>query len=82
VSLSPESGSSVPVLMNYEQAAAYLGTSPRHLRRLWVERRIGGVKLNKLVRFRQKDLDAFIEANFYPPLPRLSNELRQFGKPS
>ena len=82
MSLSQESNSCEPVLMNYEQAAAYLGTSPRHLRRLWVERRIGGVKLNKLVRFRRKDLDAFIEANFYPPLPRLSNELRQFGKSS
>ena len=63
--------------MNYEQAAAYLGTSPRHLRRLWVERRIGGVKLNKLVRFRRK-----ISTHLLRPIStlryRLSNELRQF----
>lgn len=51
------------VLFDKAGAATYLGTSERHVERLWAERRISGVKLGKFVRFRQRDLDAFVERN-------------------
>ncbi len=44
-------------------AAAYLNTSIRHLERLWTERRITGVRIGRKIRFAQRDLDAYIEAN-------------------
>lgn len=42
-------------------AAEYLGTSVRHLERLWAERRIAGCKIGRKVRFTKRDLDDFIE---------------------
>ena len=50
-------------LMNYAEAAAYLGTSERHIRSLWQERRLTAVKIGRRVRFAKQDLDAFIERN-------------------
>lgn len=50
-------------LMNEEEAAAYLSTSTRHIKRLIYERRIGFVKIGRYNRFRRLDLDRFIEAN-------------------
>jgi len=52
-------------LLDLAQAAKYLGTSERHVRRLWQERRIAGVKVGRRVRFTRRDLDAFIEKNRY-----------------
>jgi excisionase family DNA binding protein len=49
-------------LLDYSQAAEYLGTTERHMRRLRHERRISSVKVGGKVRFDRKDLDAFIEA--------------------
>lgn len=45
------------------EAAEYLGTSPRHIRRLVTERKITFVKIGGKVRFKKADLDAYIEAN-------------------
>jgi excisionase family DNA binding protein len=50
-------------LLDIPQAAAYLGTTERHIQRLWSERRITGVKIGRKVRFRAADLDAWIDAN-------------------
>ncbi len=50
-------------LLSLAQAAIYLGTSERHLRRLWQERRVAGIKVGRRVRFTVEDLDAFIERN-------------------
>jgi excisionase family DNA binding protein len=44
-------------------AAQYLGTSERHIERLWSERRLAGCKIGRKVRFRQRDLDDYIERN-------------------
>ena len=50
-------------LLDLAQAARYLGTSERHLRRLWDERRITAIKIGRRVRFAHRDLDAFVEAH-------------------
>ncbi len=52
-----------PALLDKTAAAEYLGTSVRHVQRLWAERRIPAVKLGRKVRFRVADLDAWISAN-------------------
>ena len=52
-------------LLDLVQASRYLGTSERHLRRLWQERRIAAVKVGRRVRFTRRDLDAYIDANRY-----------------
>jgi excisionase family DNA binding protein len=50
-------------LLDMSRAARYLGTSERHLRRLWQERRVTAIKVGRRVRFTRPDLEAFIEAN-------------------
>ena len=50
-------------LYDWTKAAEYLGTSERHLKRLWAERRIGGSKVGRFVRFSQRDLDLYIDQN-------------------
>ena len=52
-------------LLDYEAAALYLATTPRHLRRLWTDRRINGVKVGRYVNFRRVDLDEFIMHNLH-----------------
>jgi excisionase family DNA binding protein len=54
-------------LMNYGQAAQYLGTTERHVRRLREYEEIEFVKVGRLVRFRPEALDAYIEANTVHP---------------
>lgn len=49
-------------LLDTEQAAEYLGTSARHLRRLRAERIVPALRLGGLVRFHPDDLDAFVES--------------------
>ena len=49
-----------------EEAAEYLGTTPDTLR-VWVsKRRVPFVRVGRLVRFRKKDLDQWLEKNFVP----------------
>lgn len=50
-------------LLDLEEAAAYLGTSTRHIRQLWAERRLTAVKVGRLVRFDPRDLDSYIETH-------------------
>lgn len=55
-------------LIGIAEAAAYLDTSERHLRRLYSERRIAFVKVGKYVRFVRSDLDAFVAARRIEPV--------------
>ena len=50
-------------LYDIEGAAEYLTTTPRHIKRLWAERKLPAVKLGGKVRFKQSDLDLFIARN-------------------
>lgn len=49
-----------------DQAAAYLGCTPLTLRAWVSKRKVPFVKLGSLVRFRQRDLDEFLEQNSVP----------------
>jgi excisionase family DNA binding protein len=49
-----------PELFNITDAAAYLSTSVRHMRRLVLERRIPYHHIGMYLRFARADLDAFI----------------------
>jgi excisionase family DNA binding protein len=53
-------------LLTVEAAADRMGTSVRFVRRLIAERRIGFIKLGRLVRIAESDVDAFIEAGRMP----------------
>jgi excisionase family DNA binding protein len=48
-------------LISVDEAAAWLGTSPRFVRRLVAERRIAYTKVGRHVRFLPSDLQAFID---------------------
>jgi excisionase family DNA binding protein len=50
-------------LLEYDKAGAaeYLGTSQRHIERLWAERKIAGFKVGRFVRFKKSDLNAYAE---------------------
>mgnify|MGYP006274266943 CR=1 FL=1 len=50
-------------LLTLQQAADYVSTSLRHMRRLASNRQIPTVKIGHLVRIKRTDLDAFINAN-------------------
>lgn len=54
-------------LMNYGEAAEYLGTTERHVKRLREYEEIEFVKVGRLVRFRPEAIDAYIEANTVHP---------------
>lgn len=47
-------------LLDTTQAAAYMGTTPRHIRELWVRRELAAVRVGRLIRFAVVDLDAYI----------------------
>ena len=55
-------------LLRVAEAAAYLNTSERHVRRLRAEHRLRYVKVGAKLRFRRDDLDAFIAANTHDPV--------------
>jgi len=47
----------------FEEAAAYLGCTPGTLR-VWVsKRRVPFVRVGRLVRFRKRDFDAWLDSN-------------------
>ena len=54
-------------LLNVDQAAERLGTSPRFIRRLIAERRIAFAKIGKHVRIDSADLGAFVAAGRVAP---------------
>jgi excisionase family DNA binding protein len=61
-------------LLNVDQAAERLGTSPRFIRRLIAERRIPYAKLGKHVRIDTADLEAFVAAARVEPGTRLARD--------
>lgn len=63
------------------EAAAYLNTSVRFIRRLIAERRIAFHKLGAHIRFSRSDLDSFIQAGRVEPITR-AGVLRDLGKAS
>ena len=50
-------------LMDVDDAAAYLKLSPHSIRKLYQERKLPCVRFGRSVRFRQADLDGFVEAH-------------------
>ena len=50
-------------LLDVGEAAAYLNTTVRHIRRLRNEMRLPFVKVGSKLRFLRDDLDAYVEAN-------------------
>jgi excisionase family DNA binding protein len=50
------------------EAATYLGTSERHVRRLVAERRVAFIKVGHFVRFQVQDLDRFIAEHRVEPI--------------
>ena len=55
-----------PQMLTIDQAAEYLGTGQRFVRRLISERRIPYVKLGKHVRLERSALDGFIDSGRVP----------------
>ena len=55
-------------LLTVEAAAERMGTSVRFVRRLVAERRIRFVKLGRLVRIAESDIEAFIAAGRMPAI--------------
>ncbi|MGW4407245.1 helix-turn-helix domain-containing protein [Nonomuraea sp. NPDC004702] len=55
-------------LLNVEEAAELLSTSPRFVRRLIAERRIEFVKVGRHVRIRESALIAFVVAGTVMPI--------------
>ncbi|MFI7690597.1 helix-turn-helix domain-containing protein [Nonomuraea sp. NPDC049655] len=55
-------------LLNVEEAAELLNTSPRFVRRLIAERRIEFVKLGRPVRIRESALIAYVIAGTVEPM--------------
>lgn len=53
-------------LLDIPQAAIALGTTDRHIRRLVETRQIPFVKVGRKVRFKQRDLERWIETNTTP----------------
>ena len=48
-------------LLDIDGAADHLDVSPRFIRRLVAQRRVNYLKIGKLVRFDQNDLDAWVQ---------------------
>jgi len=60
--------STVGRLLTVEQAALYMNTTVRFVRRLVAERRIAFVKLGRHVRLCTSDIDAFVAAGRVEPV--------------
>lgn len=54
------------------EAAAYLNTSERFVRRLIAERRVAFHRVGRHIRFRQTDLEEFVLAGRVEPITRAS----------
>ncbi|MBT7691583.1 MAG: helix-turn-helix domain-containing protein [Gemmatimonadales bacterium] len=63
-------------LLDTAQAATYLNTSVRHIRRLRNERRLAFVKLGGKLRYQRIDLDEFIRSNSYSAFLNQTMEIR------
>ena len=56
-------------MLNIDQVAQRLGTSPRFVRRLITERRIAFNKVGRHIRFNSADVEDFIQAGRIEPRP-------------
>jgi len=56
-------------MLNVEQVAEQLGTSPRFVRRLIAERRIAFTKVGRHIRFNAADIEDFVRAGRVEPWP-------------
>jgi excisionase family DNA binding protein len=65
--------------LNVEQAADYLNTSVRFVRRLIAERRVAFHKVGAHVRLAVEDLEAFVRAGRVEPITRASVQ-RDLGR--
>lgn len=52
-----------PRLLTLDEAAAYLNTTRRHVRKMHDERRIPTIRVGKLIRIDRRDLVNWVEAN-------------------
>jgi len=59
-----------PRLLSIAEVADRLGVGPRFVRRIVAERRIAIQKVGRHVRFREDDVERFLEQGYMPPLPR------------
>jgi len=50
------------MLLNAEEAARYLGTTPQHIRTLYKTGQLAYVRVGRFPRYRLEDLDAFVAA--------------------
>ncbi len=66
-------------LLTFEEAAERLGTTPRHMRRLVIERRIAYRKLGRYVRFHPDDLAEYVAAHRVEVAWPTSGRLRVVG---
>jgi excisionase family DNA binding protein len=64
--------------MGTQEAARYLGVTPRTLYRFINDGRVAAYKIGRVIRLQRADLDGFIEANRIAPgsLEHLTPELR------
>lgn len=56
-------------MLNIEQVAERLGTSPRFVRRLIAERRVAFNRVGRHIRFNASDVERFIQAGRVEPGP-------------
>ena len=56
-------------MLNIDQVAERLGTSPRFVRRLITERRIAFTKVGRHIRLNSADVEDFIQAGRIEPWP-------------
>ena len=77
---SPAAPGTEGCLLDYQAAARYLSTTPRHVRKLWETRRLAAIKVGCCVRFAIADLDAFIVASRVPAVrqPRRNAHVTNF----
>jgi excisionase family DNA binding protein len=66
-------------LLTTEEVADWLGTTPRHVRRLVFERRIAYRKLGRYVRFHPDDVAEYVAANRVEVARSAAGRLRAVG---
>jgi excisionase family DNA binding protein len=66
-------------LLTFEEAAERLGTTPRHMRRLVLDRRIAYRKLGRYVRFHPDDLAEYVAAHRIEVARAAGVQLRAVG---
>jgi len=56
--------------LGYEEAALYLGCSPRQLKRWVAQKRITHTRLGQHTQFSREALEEFVATNTFAPVPR------------